>query len=155
MKQAYLLLLFTLTLCFAIPAQASFIIKKKAPVKRHTLHMRPEKTTTTDAAATPVNAITEGAVASAADEFNNLSREERKARIREVKEVIRDFNREESAAPRDGDMNTLLLVIIAILLPPLAVGLLEHGLTKHFWIDLLLWLLFYIPGLIYALILIL
>ncbi|MDP9229929.1 MAG: YqaE/Pmp3 family membrane protein [Bacteroidota bacterium] len=51
--------------------------------------------------------------------------------------------------------NTLLLVIIAILLPPLAVYLHEGEINNKFWIDLVLTLLFYVPGLIYALVVIL
>jgi uncharacterized membrane protein YqaE (UPF0057 family) len=50
----------------------------------------------------------------------------------------------------DLNENTLLLVIIAILLPPLAVGL-KTGFGSSFIIGLILWLLFYFPGLIYAL----
>lgn len=49
----------------------------------------------------------------------------------------------------------LLLVLITILLPPLGVALYEDGITTNFWIDLLLTLLFYLPGLIFALIIIL
>lgn len=49
----------------------------------------------------------------------------------------------------------LLLVIITILIPPLGVALYENGITTNFWIDLLLTLLFYVPGLIFALIIIL
>lgn len=44
---------------------------------------------------------------------------------------------------------TLLRIIIAILLPPVAV-LLEEGLGKQFWINLLLTILGYIPGLVHA-----
>ncbi len=46
--------------------------------------------------------------------------------------------------------NKLLLVIVAILLPPLAVAL-RDGLGGHFILNIVLWLLFYIPGLIHAL----
>ena len=46
--------------------------------------------------------------------------------------------------------NTLLLIIVAILLPPLAVFM-QQGLTQPFWISLVLTLLFYLPGLIYSL----
>lgn len=46
--------------------------------------------------------------------------------------------------------NKLLLVIIAILLPPLAVGL-KEGAGTPLIINIILWLLFYIPGLIHAL----
>lgn len=49
----------------------------------------------------------------------------------------------------NGVDNTLLLVIIAIFIPFLAVGLYE-GITTRFWISLLLTLLFFIPGLVYA-----
>lgn len=48
------------------------------------------------------------------------------------------------------DTNTLLLVIIAILLPPLAV-LLVDGIGGPFLLSIILWLLFVIPGIIYAL----
>ena len=46
--------------------------------------------------------------------------------------------------------NTLLYVILAILLPPLSVGLLK-GIKKDFWINLVLTLLGYLPGIIHAL----
>lgn len=52
------------------------------------------------------------------------------------------------------DQNKLLMVIIAILLPPLAVGL-KAGFGGAFVLNLILWILFYIPGLIHALIVIL
>src|SRR3989442_14773764 len=41
------------------------------------------------------------------------------------------------------DNDDLLYVIIAILLPPLAVYLYEDDITNHFWIDLLLTILFW------------
>ena len=47
-----------------------------------------------------------------------------------------------------------IMIIAAIILPPLGVFL-EVGLNKHFWINILLTLLFYLPGLIHALYIIL
>ncbi|XVE99380.1 hypothetical protein REPUB_Repub03eG0193100 [Reevesia pubescens] len=44
---------------------------------------------------------------------------------------------------------TFVEVIFAILLPPVGVFL-RHGCGGEFWIDLLLTLLGYIPGIIYA-----
>lgn len=41
-------------------------------------------------------------------------------------------------------------VIVAILLPPLGVFL-EVGIGKHFWINVLLTLLGYVPGIVHAL----
>jgi len=46
-------------------------------------------------------------------------------------------------------MMQLLLAILAVLLPPLAVFL-KVGVTKHFWINLVLTLLFWLPGVIHA-----
>ena len=43
----------------------------------------------------------------------------------------------------------LVKIIIAILLPPLAVFL-QVGIGKHFWINLLLTILGYIPGIVHA-----
>jgi uncharacterized membrane protein YqaE (UPF0057 family) len=43
----------------------------------------------------------------------------------------------------------LLRILIAILLPPLGVFL-QEGLGKHFWINILLTLLGYFPGIIHA-----
>ena len=43
----------------------------------------------------------------------------------------------------------LLRIIVAILLPPLGVFL-QVGIGKHFWINILLTILGYIPGIIHA-----
>lgn len=43
----------------------------------------------------------------------------------------------------------LLRIIIAIILPPLGV-LMQVGLGKHFWINIILTLLGYIPGIVHA-----
>ncbi|NTW34106.1 MAG: YqaE/Pmp3 family membrane protein [Bacteroidetes bacterium] len=53
-----------------------------------------------------------------------------------------------------GGTDQLLLCIIAIFIPPLAVFL-NNGIGSEFWIDLILTLCFFVPGLIYALYLIL
>jgi uncharacterized membrane protein YqaE (UPF0057 family) len=54
-------------------------------------------------------------------------------------------------AHRTGDSfgGDLLRIILSVLLPPLGVFL-EVGLGKHFWINILLTLLGYIPGIIHA-----
>ena len=46
--------------------------------------------------------------------------------------------------------NTLLLVIIAIFIPPLAVGL-KEGIGLALILSIVLTLLFYVPGLLHAL----
>ena len=103
----------------------------------------------------PVSATTEpdpAAVKAAVAEFKNLSKKERKSRIKSAKAELKKAKSNMNAEPVT---NTLLLVIIAILLPPLAVYLHQGEINSKFWISLLLTLLFYIPGLIYALVVIL
>lgn len=94
------------------------------------------------------------AVSSAMAEFKNLSKSERKDRIKEMKKEIKQFKADKKANA-EPSTNTLLLVILAILLPPLAVYLHEGEINGKFWLDLILTLLFFIPGVIYALIVIL
>ncbi len=93
-------------------------------------------------------------VKNAVDAFKSLSRKERKAKIREVKKELKDFKKQSRQGDAPSD-NTVLLVILAILLPPLAVYLHQGEINTKFWISLLLTLLFWIPGVIYALIVVL
>jgi uncharacterized membrane protein YqaE (UPF0057 family) len=87
-------------------------------------------------------------------EFKNLSRSERKIRIREAKKELKAYkNQQKNGA--EPSTNTTLLVILAILLPPLAVYLHQGEINSKFWISLLLTLLFWLPGVIYALLVVL
>lgn len=86
--------------------------------------------------------------------FKSLPRKERKEKVKLAKKEIKAFNAAKKAG-KEADTNTLLLVILAILLPPLAVYLHQGEINNKFWISLLLTLLFWLPGVIYALIVIL
>jgi uncharacterized membrane protein YqaE (UPF0057 family) len=87
-------------------------------------------------------------------EFKSLSRSERKLRIREAKKELKAYkNQQKNGA--EPSTNTTLLVILAILLPPLAVYLHQGEINSKFWISLLLTLLFWLPGVIYALLVVL
>lgn len=96
----------------------------------------------------------ENSVNDALKEFKSLSRKEKRERFKAVKKVMKEF-RAAKKAGAEPSTNTLLLVILAILLPPLAVYLHEGAINNRFWISLLLTLLFWLPGIIYALIVIL
>lgn len=93
-------------------------------------------------------------VKAAVEDFKSLSKKEKRQKIKSVKKEIKNFKAEKKKGS-DASTNTLLLVILAILLPPLAVYLYEGEINNRFWISLLLTLLFWVPGIIYALILIL
>ena len=92
-------------------------------------------------------------VKSATDAFHGLSKKERRMKVRDVKKEIKAFTIAKKAG-KEPSTNTLLLAILSILLPPLAVYLYEGEITSHFWISLILTLLFWLPGIIYALIII-
>lgn len=93
-------------------------------------------------------------VSAALSEFMHLSRKERRSRIKEAKSEIKNIKAEKKAGS-EPSTNQLLLVILAILLPPLAVYLHEGEINNKFWLDLVLTLLFFLPGVIYALIVVL
>lgn len=90
-----------------------------------------------------INPLTEeqkAAAKAAFEELKNLPKKERMSKLKQAKQAIRDYK----AAKRRGedvDTNTLLLVILAILLPPLAVYLHEQETNTKFWVTLLLFLL--------------
>ena len=97
----------------------------------------------------PANSLKE-----ALAEFKNLSRKERKLRFKEVRNELKEYKNEQrnGAAP---STDKTLLIVLAILLPPLAVYLHQGEINNKFWISLLLTLLFFIPGVIYALLVVL
>lgn len=86
--------------------------------------------------------------------FRTLPKMERREKIKEAKKEIKAFKQAKKAG-QEPSTNTVLLVILALLLPPLAVYLHQGEINNKFWISLLLTLLFLVPGVIYALIVIL
>jgi uncharacterized membrane protein YqaE (UPF0057 family) len=102
----------------------------------------------------PINDPDPATVKSAIVEFRNLSKTEKKAKFKSIRNEVRKYKADRKAN-REPSTNTLLLVILAILLPPLAVYLHEGEINSRFWIDLILTLIFWIPGVIYALIVVL
>lgn len=105
-------------------------------------------------ASTPATEPSQAEVKAAVNELSGLSKKEKKERVKEMKKAIKQYQADKKAG-KEPSTNTLLLVILAILLPPLAVYLHEGEINTRFWISILLTLLFWIPGVIYALIVIL
>tara|TARA_Y100000052_G_scaffold27549_1_gene36165 strand:+ start:12707 stop:12973 length:267 start_codon:yes stop_codon:yes gene_type:complete len=61
----------------------------------------------------------------------------------------RHYMRRDYAPAEDGTLSKVLLVIMAIIFPPLAVFFM-YGFRGEFWLNLLLLIFFYIPSLIHA-----
>lgn len=128
MKKIFsLLLLFTISISVVTPAFATLI-----------------PATSNNSQPSPAS------VKKALAEFKNLSKKERKERISEVKKEIKKFNRENKETKKS-KVDQIVLIILAVLLPPLAVYLHQGEVNGKFWISLLLTLLFFLPGVIYAL----
>ena len=89
-------------------------------------------------------------VRSALKDFKALPRKERKSRLKEAKKMFKEY-RADKRAGKAAETDTVLLAILAILLPPLAVYLKEGEVNNKFWLSLILTLLFWIPGVVYAL----
>jgi uncharacterized membrane protein YqaE (UPF0057 family) len=88
-------------------------------------------------------------VKEAVAELKGLSKKERKNRLKAAMKEIKAFKAAKKAG-KEPDTNTLLLVIIALLLPPLAVYLHEGEANNKFWITLLLFVLGVIGGFIFS-----
>jgi uncharacterized membrane protein YqaE (UPF0057 family) len=80
------------------------------------------------------------ALAMARERLADMTKTERKALKREVREAFR----------QGGGGASLLEILLAVLVPPLAVFL-HDGIGTSFWISIILWLLGILPGIIYAL----
>jgi len=89
-------------------------------------------------------------VKAALAEFKSLSKQERKQRVKDVKKELKVFKKEKKAN-RSAKVDMVLLIILAILLPPLAVYLHQGEINGRFWLSILLWFCFILPGVIYAL----
>lgn len=139
MRKALLLVLAFVTIGSTLPEAFAATAPIEPPAK------------TTVPSSTEPDAAT---VKAALDEFRSLSGKERKARLKEVKKEWKAYKKEKRAG-KDPSDNTVLLCILAVLLPPLAVYLHEGEINSRFWISLLLTLLFWLPGVIYALVIIL
>ena len=82
------------------------------------------------------------ALAMAKERLANMTKAEKKELKKELKEAIKQ--------DRGTSRTSVVEIILAILLPPLAVFL-HDGIGTSFWINIILTLLFVIPGIIHAL----
>ncbi|HEY8403173.1 MAG TPA: YqaE/Pmp3 family membrane protein [Flavobacteriales bacterium] len=89
------------------------------------------------------------------------ARKEMKAAQQEMKSIEKGYTADASIATLESasssplsDVPVIVLVILAIILPPLAVFL-HSGIGTEFWISLILTILFWIPGVIYSLLVVL
>ena len=77
----------------------------------------------------------------------------KKEQRRELKASLKAYKQAKKAG-NAAETDEIVLIILAILLPPLAVFLYQGEIDTKFWISLILTLLIWLPGVIYALLVI-
>jgi uncharacterized membrane protein YqaE (UPF0057 family) len=97
----------------------------------------------------PLNSLTEKSISEGFKKTRAEIKNDKKSARLLKHEIKGKMKESKTTADRSGVM-TVILVLLAIFIPPLAV-LLVDGLKLPFWLDLLLTLLFILPGIIYAL----
>lgn len=75
---------------------------------------------------------------------------DKKQKLKAFKKRMHALKKHENA-----DDRKLLLAILAIIIPPLAVYIHQDELNAKFWVSLILTLCFWIPGVIYSLLVVL
>jgi uncharacterized membrane protein YqaE (UPF0057 family) len=66
--------------------------------------------------------------------------------MKEAKKQVKIFQKEKKAN-KSANVEMWLLIVLAILLPPLAVYLHQGEINGKFWLSILFWFLFIIPAL--------
>jgi uncharacterized membrane protein YqaE (UPF0057 family) len=87
------------------------------------------------------------------ERVGDMTRQDRSELKRSIRSEVKAFKQKKRAG-EEADVSTLLLTLIALILPPLAVYLHQGEINSKFWISLLLTLLIWVPGVVYALLVI-
>ena len=124
-----------LFLLFMVSVSATSLTAASLPATEPVAASEPVSAPATKAEPTPET------IKSAVDEFSNLSKSEKKSRLKDVKKALKEYKKAKREGKSDDDARLILLVILAILLPPLAVFLKEEELNYKFVLSLLLCLL--------------
>ncbi|MCP2044960.1 YqaE/Pmp3 family membrane protein [Pontibacter sp. HSC-36F09] len=122
-------------------AVAEPVLEASAAVPAAPVAPAPKVAPIAPVAAEEVTVTEAEALAMAKERLASMTKAEKKEFKREIREALKQ--------DRGGDLS-IIKIILAVLLPPLAVFL-HVGIGTQFWISLILTLLFWIPGVIYAL----
>ena len=82
-----------------------------------------------------------------------FKKETRKTIMKELKTTLKEHRKAKKDGTDSSGVGIVVLVILAFIIPPLAVFL-SRGIGTAFWINLILTLLFWLPGVIHALVVI-
>ncbi len=83
-----------------------------------------------------------------------VTKKRSKIKMRDVVKKVRQIKKQQKSNSNSSDAMMILLIILAIILPWLAVGIHTGWDTMLTLVSILLWLLFVLPGIIFALLVI-
>lgn len=115
---------------------ASALILVCAPVTHAVSAVLPSSTSVPVPGSEPDPAL----IRASLEEFKSLSKKEKKNRLKEARKAIKEYKKQKRKG-MDPSTDTLLLVIIALLIPPLAVYLHQGETNNKFWITTLLFVI--------------
>lgn len=142
MRFSTLSLIFALILAIASPLKAVIVVSPPAATE----------------AGIPTKADIAAATAEYKAKLATMTAKERRAfkkeQKRDMQDALRNYKQETKDGLRAADDESILLIILAVLLPPLAVYLHQGEVNDKFWISLILTILGWFPGVIYALLLV-
>ena len=123
-------------------------------LKLDTIAISNPKNIATNPSTLPVNdstIVSDSTYEKAINEFKNLGKAEKKMRTKDAKKLLKEYKKQKKNGD-DVKTDEILLAILCVILPPVAVYLHQNKQTNNkFWLSLLLTLLFWLPGIIYAL----
>ena len=136
MRTSTFCLMLTLTIALATPLKAVIVVPPAATE-----------------AGTPTKADVAAAKAEHKAMLKAMTPAERRAykrnQKRELKKIISQYKKDAASGERGAEIDQTALIILC-LIPPLAVYLHQGETNSKFWISLLLTLLVWVPGIIYA-----
>lgn len=142
----------------AMEEETVYVVEKMADVKEATNQEETATNSSTDAIETvkEENEITSKTLAHKIASIEKLAESKSTAKKSVAEKVFKNkINKMEKKTSSPFPVETVVLVILAIFIPPLAVYLYEGSATKTFWINLILSFFCWIPGIIHALIVVL
>lgn len=90
----------------------------------------------------------------AKEQFKSLSKQEQKEIKKQSRDALKKMAAQNNTSQTNVDDTTLILALLSIIFPlaPVMMFIFDGGPTTRFWISLILTLLFWLPGVIYNLV---
>lgn len=149
------------TASFAPSKQRSAMVKVEtpAPVIENEMASLPEVVAGTgqviaEVSPAPIMELTTESLKQQLAEAPAFTKQEQKAVKKQVRKIVMKKVKNQMFHKNSSDVkasdNQVVALIVAIFIPPLGVWIHQRDITLDFWLSLLLWILGWVPGIVYA-----